>query len=204
MYDFTISMALVDYIPVLFFAVSAILLISNLYSKMSKYIFAMLAAGTFYVFSAGFLKATWKLLYAAGVCDFQSLNMLFLPTQSIGFLLAGIAMLLLICRKKKSVLAIAAPPIFSGSMIFLAMMVAGLGCVCTCLSIIAARMKKYSAIVLFIVAFVASMGMGYAGRLDTTVSWVNWLEQGINIVSQGCLMIGMFILNKADLKNADI
>ena len=58
-------------------------------------------------------------------------------------------------------------------------------------------MKKKGAVVLFVLAFVASMGMGYAGRLDSTASWVNWLEQGINIVSQGCLMWGVIALNNA-------
>ena len=76
------------------------------------------------------------------------------------------------------------------------MMVLGLGCICTCLSILAVRMKKKSAVVLLVLAFVASMGMGYAGRLDSTASWVNWLEQCINIVSQGCLMWGVLILHR--------
>lgn len=202
MYEFTVFMALIDFFPVAFFAVSAVLMMRDFYHPMPKYGFAMLAAGTINIFIAGFLKATWKLLYAAGICDFQALNNLFLPTQSLGFLMAGIAMVILVCGSKKATFSVAAPPLFTGTALFLVMMVLGLGCICTCLSILAARMKKRSTIVLFVLAFLASMGMGYAGRLDSTASWVNWLEQGINIVSQGCLMWGILILHKASLRNS--
>lgn len=61
-------------------------------------------------------------------------------------------------RPKKAMLAVA-PPIFSGSILFIMMMVLGLGSICTCLSILAVRMKKKRAMVLFILAFLASMGM---------------------------------------------
>lgn len=196
MYDFTVTMALADFIPVVFFAISAVLMMKDFYAPMPKYGFAMLAAGTINVFCAGFLKALWKLLYAANICDFQTLNTLFLPTQSLGFLMAGIAMIILVCGGKKAAMAVA-PPLFSGTVVFLVMMVFGFGCVCTCLSVLAARMKKKGAIALFVLSFIASMGMGYTGRLDSTASWVNWLEQSINIFSQGCLLWGMLILHKA-------
>ena len=199
MYNFTIPMALMDYIPVVCFGVAAALLQMDLYGKMRKDAFAMFAAGTIDIFLAGFLKATWKLLYAAGICDFAALNTMFLPTQSIGFLLAGIGIILLMTEKKK-VMAAVAPPLFSGSFIFIMMMVLGLGSICTVLSIIAVKMKKKGAMVLFILAFVASMGMGAMAGQDVTQAWVNWVEQGINCVGQGMLMWGVLILHKAGLK----
>lgn len=204
MYEFSVIMALVDFIPVVFFAVSTVLMMKDLYHKMTKYCFALFAAGTIDVFCAGFLKAVWKLLYAAGICDFHALNTLFLPTQSLGFLMAGIAMLMLVCRRKDNALPAVAPPLFTGTVLFLVMMVLGLGMMCACLSILAGRMKKRFPILLFVIAFVASMGMGYAGRLDSTASWVNWLEQGINIVSQGALFAGVLILHKAGLRESNV
>ena len=54
------------------------------------------AAGSVNVFLAGFCKAAWKLLYAANICDFQALNTLFLPLQSMGFLLAGVGIILML------------------------------------------------------------------------------------------------------------
>ena len=88
MYDFSLPMALTDFIPVALFGVSGVLMQRDLYNKMPKYAFACFAAGTINIFMAGFLKALWKLLYALNVCDFHVLNTMFLPTQSLGFLLA--------------------------------------------------------------------------------------------------------------------
>lgn len=200
MYDFSIPMALVDYIPVLFFGYAAALLQRGLYSRMSKGAFSLFAAGTINVFCAGFCKATWKLLYAAGVCDFSALNSMFLPVQSIGFLLIGLGLCWMFLKKRGSVVLMAAPPVFTGTFVFIGMMVAGLGCMCASLSVLAARMKKYGAIVLFALAFVGSMGMGYMSSHDSTSALINWIEQGINTLSQGCLMAGVILLDKAGLK----
>ena len=202
MYHFTIPMALMDYIPVLCFGYAAALLQQDLYDKMRKSHFALFAAGTINIFAAGFLKATWKLLYAAGICDFASLNTMFLPVQSIGFLLAGVGILLMLTKKSAPVLA--APPLFSGSFVFISMMVLGLGSICTVLSILAVKMKKKGAMVLFIAAFLCSMGMGAMSGQDATLAWVNWAEQGINCVGQGLLMWGVIILDRAGLRELKI
>ena len=58
MNDFSIAMALVDYIPVLFFASAAVFLMRDLYNKMSKGAFALFSAGAINVTIAGALKAT--------------------------------------------------------------------------------------------------------------------------------------------------
>ena len=198
MYNFTVTMALVDFIPVLLFGAAAILLLRDL--KMGKAAYALFAAGVIDVFCAGFLKAAWKLLYAAGVCDFAALNSMFLPVQSIGFAMAGLGILLLLCTKKKKALLAVAPPVFSGSFVFIILMVLGLGCLCTCLSIIAAKMKKMPAVILFVLAFLFSMGMGAMSRQDSTAAMVNWIEQGINTASQACLLGGVVILHRAGLE----
>lgn len=200
MYDFSIPMALVDYIPVVFFGIAALLLQRDLYNKMCKGAYALFAAGTINVFCAGFLKATWKLLYAAGVCDFAALNSLFLPLQSIGFLLIGLGLVAMLCRKSCAA-ALAVPPVFSGTFVFIGMMVAGLGCLCTVLSILAGKMKKPAFIALFVLAFVGSLGMGYMSSRDSTSALINWIEQGINTLSQGCLMAGVLLLHRAGLKD---
>lgn len=200
MYNFSIPMALVDYIPVVFFGITMVLLQRDLYNKMYKGAYALFAAGTINVFMAGFLKATWKLLYAANICDFVALEEMFMPVNSIGLLLVGLSLIGMLCWKRKdAVMLSAAPAVFSGSLVFILMMVIGLGGMCAVLSILAARMKKKGAIVLFVLSFACAMGMGYMSSQDSTLAWVNWAEQGINIVSQGCLMWGTLILHKADL-----
>lgn len=200
MYDVSVPMALVDFIPVAFFAVAAVLLQRDLYNKMPKYAFACFAAGTIDIMLAGFLKALWKLLYAAGVCDFQVLGSMFLPVQSIGFLLAGLGVILMLTGRKNAALCLAAPPVFRGTFVFVSMMVLGLGAICAALSVLAARMKKKGAIVLFVLSFLCSMGMGYLSSRDSTSASVNWIEQGVNCVGQGLMLLGTLSLHKAGLR----
>ena len=203
MYHFTIPMALMDFLPVFFFGYAAALLQRDLYGKMRKSHFALFAAGTINIFAAGFLKALWKLLYAANICDFHALNTMFLPVQSIGFLLAGLGIVLMMAGRKNVALAVA-PPFFSGSVIFIMMMVLGLGSICTVLSILAVKLKKKYAAVLFVLAFLCSMGMGAMAGQDVTQAWVNWVEQGINCVGQGLLMWGVIVLDRAGLQELTI
>ena len=197
-YDFTVPMALADFIPVILFAVTAVLLQRDLYNKMPKYAFACLAAGTINLFMAGFLKALWKLLYALGVCDFQVLNTLFLPTQSLGFLLAGFGIAVIAFRRKKAVFAVA-PPVFSGTFIFIGMMVLGFGTICAGLSVMAVRLKKKLPVVLFVLSFFCYLCMGYLASRNDNSAAANWIEQGINCLGQALLLTGVLILHRAGL-----
>lgn len=199
MNNFTVPMGLMDYIPVIFFGVTALILLGDLYNKMSKGAYALLAAGAVNVFTAGFFKATWKLLYAAGICDFAALEHMFLPVNSLGLLLVGVSLIMMMGQKRNTAALAVAPPVFSGSMVFIMMMVVGLGGMCAVLSILAAKMKKKGAIVLFVLSFVCAMGMGYMSSKDSSLAWVNWAEQSINTVSQLCLMLGVIALHKAGL-----
>lgn len=199
MYNFTIPMALMDFVPVAFFGAAALLLLRDLQGKMGSGAFVLFASGAVNIFAAGFLKALWKLLYAAGTCDFAALNTMFLPVQSLGFLLAGLGLVLMLTSRKQVLLAVA-PPVFSGSVIFIVMMVLGLGAICTVLSILAVKLKKKTAAFLFAAAFLCSMGMGAMAGQDTTLAWVNWVEQGINCVGQGLLLWGTVLLHRAGLK----
>ena len=200
MHDFSVAMGLMDFVPVAFFAVTALILLRDLYSKMYKGAYALLAAGTINVFTAGFCKALWKLLYAANICDFTALEEMFLPLNSLGLLLVGLSLIGMLCWKRKdTVMLSAAPAVFSGSFVFIMMMVVGLGGICASLSILAAKMKKKGTIILFVLSFVCAMGMGYMSSKDSTLAWVNWVEQSINTVSQLCLMLGVIALHKAGL-----
>ena len=200
MHDFSVAMGLMDFVPVAFFGVTALILLQDLYNKMCKGTYALLAAGAINVFTAGFCKALWKLLYAANVCDFQPLEQIFLPLNSLGLLLVGVSLICMLCIKRKDVVALsAAPAVVSGSLVFIMMMVVGLGGICAVMSILAAKMKKKGLIILFVLSFFFAMGMGYMSSKDSTLAWVNWVEQSINTVSQFCLMIGVISLHKADL-----
>ncbi len=200
MNDFSISMALVDYIPVIFFAIASVILLRDLYSKMSKGAFALFSAGVIDVTIAGALKATWKLLYAAGVCNFEALDHMFFPVQSIGFLLAGVGILAMLVHKQtKKTLAAVAPQVFSGTFVFVGLMVAGLGIMDVVLCILSTKLKKPWLIAIFALSFVCSLCMGYLSSQNFAKASMNWIAEGVNIVGQGTLLIGAVMLHKNGL-----
>ena len=198
--DFTIGMALVDYIPVICFAIGAVILMRDLYNKMSKGAFALFAAGSVNIAIAGALKATWKLLYAAGICNFEALNNMFFPTQSIGFLLAGIGILAMIVHNQEENKLNSVPPVFSGTFVFVGLMVAGLGLIDAVLCILTVKLKKTGLIALFVISFICSLCMGYLSSKDFTEAAMNWIAEGVNVVGQGSFLAGVYLLHKNGLK----
>ena len=201
MKDFSISMALVDFIPVILFAIAAIILQRDLYNKMSKGAFALFAAGTINITCAGALKATYKLLYAANICDFEALNAMFFPVQSIGFLLAGLGIIATLTHKQSTPTLAVAPTVFSGTFVFVALMVAGLGLMDVGLCIIAFKMKKQqiTTIIVFAISFVCSLCMGYLSSQNFAQAAMNWIAEGVNVVGQGLFFLGTYLLHKNGL-----
>ncbi len=197
-------MALVDYIPVLCFACAAVILMRDLYNKMSKGAFALFAAGTIMITLAGALKATWKLLYAAGICNFEALNNMFFPTQSIGFLLAGVGILAMVCYKQGETKLRSVPPVFSGTFVFVGLMVAGLGLIDAVLCILAVKLKKPALIALFALSFVCSLCMGYLSSKDFADAAMNWIAEGVNVVGQGSFLAGAYLLHKNGLADLEL
>lgn len=193
--DFTIELALVDYIPVTFFAIAAVILVGDLYNKMSKLVFALFTIGVADIAIAGACKATWKLIVASSQVDIAFLNKMFFPTQSMGFLLAGVALLIMVIQKKNK-----GEVRLNSVMGYIAIMVTGLALVDTVLCILAAKLQKKGVIAAFVISFVCSMAMGYLSSQDFTEAFWNWIAEGINIVGQGSLLLGTVILHKNGLK----
>lgn len=200
-------MALFDYIPVIFFAIGAVILLRDLYNKMSKGAFALFAAGVIDVIMAGALKATWKLLYAGASIDISALNAMFFPVQSIGFLLAGIGIVAMLCfdqREKGVKLNSAAPiiPVVSITFPYLVLvMVAGLGCLDAALCVLCKKLKKPAVIVIFALSFVCCLGMGYLSTKDFEQASMNWIAEIVNFFGQGLFLLGAWMLHKAGLRD---
>lgn len=198
MKEFSVAMAVVDYIPVLLFTAAGVILMRDLYGKMSKGAFALFAAGLIDVTCAGALKATYKLLYALGVCDFIPLSDMFFPVQSIGFLLAGLGVLAMLLHRQGRTYAVV-PAVFTGTFIFVSLMVLGLGMLDAALCVLSARLKKPALIVLFLLSFVCSLGMGYLSTRDFAQASMNWIAEGVNVVGQGSLLAGALLLHRDGL-----
>ena len=199
MHDFSIGMALFDYIPVAFFAFGALILISDLYNKMSKIVFAIFSAGVMNVMLAGFFKATWKLLVACGIGGFDKLDAMFFPMQTLGFLFAGIAIILMLVQKKNAHLAM--EPL---TLICIIGMVGGLGCLDAGLCVLSKKLKKPALIAIFAISFVCCLGMGYLSSKDFTEASMNWIAEFVNFAGQGLFALGVWMLHKAGLKELEL
>ena len=197
MYDFTIEMALVDYIPVILFAIAAFILIGDLKNKMGGLNHLIYSLGMIAIAAAGAGKATWKLLVAANIADIQILNKMFMPTQSVGFLLAGLALIAMLIAKKNRLYAV-------NTFVFIGMMVAGLALIDTVLAILAAKLKKGGAVLLFILSFCCSLCMGYLSSQDFAEAIWNWIAECVNIVGQGTLLLGAITLHRNGLKELSL
>lgn len=197
MKEFSVAMAIVDFIPVILFGWGAVLLQKTLYDKMTKGQFALFAAGTVDVMMAGTCKALYKLLYGAGVCDFQEFNSLFFPVQSLGFLLAGLGVILMVLKKQDIfTLRSVAPAVFTGTFMFVGIMCAGLGCMDIGLCVQAGRDRKKKAIPFFIISFVVSLCMGYLSSKNFDRALFNWISEGVNTVGQAAFLMASLIYSK--------
>ena len=194
----TITMAIVDYIPVVLFFIASIILLSDLYSKLSKGNYTLLASGSIMVFIAGTLKATWKILYALQICDYQALDICFFPMQGIGFVLFFIGLLGMF-SKKKDIKALSVVPVFVSNMPFIILQI--IGCAGAQFALVAKslQMKKKNAAIMFVISFIFMLGMGYLSAKFDDSSTMHWIAQCTNIISQGALLSGTLILHKHGL-----
>jgi len=201
----SVFMALVDFIRVVFFFAAAVLLLRDLYNKMVKGAYALLAAGSIMVLVGGIYKALWKILYALAICDFPALDTSLFTFQGPGFVLVFAALAGMFTKKNKNSVTLhsAAVPVFVSNMPFIILQIIGCTGVQGCLIAVSAKMKKKLPIVCFILAFVFMMGMGYLGAKFDDSSSMHWLAQCTNIISQGALFAGVYMLHKAGLAKED-
>ena len=197
-----ILMAIVDFIPVGMFLVASVLLQRSLYNKMSKGAFSLFSSGTIFVFVAGFLKATHKLLFYTGVCDFTPLKEAFFPMQTIGFVLAAIGILAMFVYKQGEYkeysfallpLLFVAPKEYKGTMIFVVLMVLGVLILDACLVKISVHLKSKLATVLLVISFVFVLEMGY---LSSKEDMSDWVKEIVNTIGQTTLLVSVIVLNK--------
>ena len=145
-------------------------------------------------------------IYALGICDFEALNAMYFPMISIGFLLAGIGMIAMLFHNQteNAALSVAPPVVFSGTPIMIGFMVIGLAMIYVVLGVIAIKLKKYSVVVILVLSFCCSLGMGYLSSKDFESALWNWIAQGINVVGQGTLLLCVVMLRGAGITNLKI
>ncbi len=209
-----ILQSLYDLIPIILFLVGSVILLRCLYNKMVKGNYALFAAGSIMVFAAGFLKALHKFIIGISGYSYNILDRQFTSTQSIGFALMFVALIGMFTSYNKkytkvSVCAIVpfiavtaltdAPAIreFTNTLPFIILMIIGAAGTLVMLMIVSIKRKDILSAVLFGLAIVFMVGMGY---LSTKSSWTyNWIAISVNIVYQALYMIACIRLQRKGL-----
>lgn len=204
----TVPMALVDCVPVALFMVAAVILMRDLYARLPKGAYALVAAGSIMAFLGGVMKALWKILYATGVVDYVLLDHALFTLQGPGFLLFFLGLTGLFWRggrggvgekdARRAALA-AAPAATTTSIPFIVMQVAGLGGAQVLLAVCGARRGSRLAPVAFALAFVFMLGMGYLGAKFDDSSAMHWVAQLTNTLSMACFLWGTLLLRRAGI-----
>ncbi len=194
MKQFSVPMALMDFIPVVFFLLGFLTLSKDLSKKMNKAALILFNVGCGMVSLAGLLKASYKLLYAQGAGDIAWMSDQFFSNQAFGFLMAGIGLMIHVLKKDNAYA-------FLPTMALVGIMVVGLGALDAGLCFLSSKLKKRSALVCYIVSFFLCLGMGYLSSKDFDQAFMNWVAQFINLFGQGLFYLGSRILHKAGLKD---
>ena len=212
MKEYSIPMALFDMLPVIFFMTGTTTIAADMRQKMTLPSKILFVGGSWIVGAAGLLKALYKLVFSTGMGDPAWMSGQFFYNQALGFLLAGVGLTLAVTQldKVSGSGSGASKAAGSGSgnlysfvpipvMALVGIMVAGLAALDASLCFLAARLKKRSALVLFIVSFFMCLGMGYLSSRSFEKASMNWIAEGVNAVGQLAFLAGCRILHGAGL-----
>ena len=208
--------SIIDFFPVGFFLAASILVQRDLYNKMSKGAFALFASGTIIVFVAGFTKALHKIIFFTTGLNFYSLCALFFPMQTVGFVLAAVGLVAMCFYKQGEhkaysfVLPALLPllttfkdkPDDSGklTMVFVVLMCLGVFTMYGLLGFFSVKAKMWIPLVLLVVAFIGTLGMGY---LSTKDELNDIIKESVNAIGQGSFLAAAIILHKKGLGKED-
>ena len=152
---FTVQLAMVDALPVLFFGIAVVVLGVKLHS-------AVFFIGAVVCLLAGAGKVLWKFLIALAGKDVRFLGGQLRYLMPTGFILMVIG-------------AVASDHSLVASLINAAV--------------------RMPCILFFIIAIIALIGMIVCARkFDRHDVRGNWIEQGINAIAQGCVMVGVLLM----------
>lgn len=205
-----IWMAIFDYIPVLFFLCSGILVQHYLKRKISLHLYIFLLIGIIIVFLAGFSKATHKVILKGLDKDITLIITLFLPFQSFGSILYGLSVF---CShyskffiKKFFIIYIFTPIliviiIFSNRIVYIIILFIGFSFLTIGLTRYAYQKDVKVCVVLYILSFLANIAMGAISNEDFESSVVTWIAEGINTLGQLLFLYSTFLLYRIEMRN---
>jgi len=198
METYPISIALFDFIPVTMFLVGAFFLVRIALQMRGSPCGRMAMAGALLVFLGGFLKAVWKLLYAANVADVRWMSEVQFAMVAPGFLALLVTAILLARGRKKAAAPLLA--IAPWKIPLLAIMTLSSMGAQGILAYLSFRRRVPLAAAGFIVAFLCLVAMGNMASGEQTIA-KQWIEESINTLGQLGFMLGAILLHRDVRRN---
>lgn len=191
---YTLSLALLDFVPVAFFAVGAFFLVRLAGRMCGAWCSNLGIAGSLLIFLGGFFKAIWKMLYTVGAGDFHLLSESQFVLVAPGFL-ALLLVVISMARTQRLKYSKALPlmAIAPWKIPFLAVMTLTSMGVQGILTHISFRRNAKLAASGFIIAFLCLVGLGAMASGEQTVAR-QWIEQSVNTIGQLGFMVGSILL----------
>jgi hypothetical protein len=193
METYPISLALFDFIPTFAFLIGAFHLVRIAIMQRGSACGRMAMAGSLLIFLGGFLKAGWKLLYAANIADVQWMSQLQFILVAPGFLALLVTAILTARGKKKAAMPIMAIAVWKIPLLAI-MTLSSMGAQ-GILAYMAFQRHARLAAVGFIIAFLCLVGMGAMASGEQTLAR-QWIEEGINTIGQLGFMLGSILLHQ--------
>jgi hypothetical protein len=193
METYPLSLALFDFVPPLAFLVGAFFLVRTCLMCRGKPSGSIMLAGTLLVFLGGFLKATWKLLYAANLADIQWMSQGQFVFSAFGFLGMCMAVVDMVRGLKKLPIGGAAFAMAAWKIPFLFVMtVSSLGAE-GILASLAFRRRAPLAAIGFVVGVLGILAMGALASAEQTIP-MQWVSEFVNTIGQAGFMVGCIFL----------
>jgi hypothetical protein len=195
METYPVSLALVDFLPNIAFLVGAYFLVKTARMCSGTHVGRMLMGGTLLVFLGGFLKATWKLLYAAEIADIQWMSQIQFILLGFGFLAVCVTVIYMVRKSKKPVKGgiVLGMAIWKLPFLFL-MTLTSIGAE-GILAYIAFRRGEKLAGAAFAVGVMGLLAMGSLASAEQTIA-MQWIEESINTVGNCGFMLGSILLHR--------
>ena len=195
---YPLSLALFDFLPVIFFLIGAIFLVGISSIMCGRRCRNLAITGSLLIFFGGLTKAVWKLLFTIGVGDFLLLSEIQFVLVAPGFLILLIVVIKMASSERSGYKENAEllPAIATWKIPFLIVMTLSSLGVQGLLAYISFRHKAIVAAFGFILAFICLLGMGAMASGEQTLTR-QWVEETVNTAGQFGFMVGCFFLYRS-------
>lgn len=206
MHDYTVALALFDYVPILLTAL-AMICICHLAGDNRP----LCAMGAVLIISGGLLKASWKLIVAATGDNIVWMNNALFVLMAPGFVIVSLSLL---SRDNSGLIRYSGLTLATATLVAALLMhelnpaprgwfflLLGITTVFSTL-LIATLFKSAWSIgrrgvaTLFVFSFLGTLTLNGLARIPDQTATLQWIEESINTVAQGLLFIGSYSLLK--------